>query len=303
MGHGPVSAYDLALVPVGKNPMSQATVTTASAPVDSDSDSRAWVEPVARFGYASKGIVYCVIGVLAFRFAIGGGGGTNGPKGALQEIASQPFGQILLLIIALGLASYSVWRLIEAWVDPQNRGTDAKGLAVRIGYTISGLIYGFLAFEAAWMLISGRREGENANAAAAWTRTLMEQPFGRYLVGAVAIGLLATAFFQLKKAWKADFTKMLKTEEMSSSEGIWSERIGRMGFAARGVVYIIIGGALLTAAIQIKPSEAVGIGEALNKLSEQPYGPWLLGAVALGLTAYGVFSAAVLARYRRILVS
>ena len=60
---------------------------------------------------------------------------------------------------------------------------------------------------------------------------------------------------------------------------------------------VAVGTFLAQAAWQVKPEEARGIGGALATLLEQPFGPWLLGAVALGLAAYGLYMLAE-ARYR-----
>jgi hypothetical protein len=90
-----------------------------------------WVEKLARFGYAAKGVVYAVIGILALQLALGQGGEATGPEGALSTIGQQPFGRALLAIMAAGLLAYALWRLVQAAVDPEHKGTDAKGLGQR----------------------------------------------------------------------------------------------------------------------------------------------------------------------------
>lgn len=271
--------------------MSQTSVATG--------DSHAWIEICARMGYAAKGIVYAIIGVLAVQVALGTGGETSGAKGALASIADEPFGKIILGILAVGLLGYAVWRFIQAGVDPERKGTDFQGIAKRIGYVCSGIVYVFLAFEAGRLLMGAVRGGEESGAQH-WTAQLMQQPFGPVLVGAVGAAIIGTGIYQLYRAYTADFQKMLKSEEMSSTELKWSQRLGRFGFAARGVVYLIIGGFLIAAALNADPSRAAGVGEALRYLAQQAYGPWFLGIVAAGLAAYGVFSAVILSQYRRI---
>jgi hypothetical protein len=127
----------------------------------------------------------------------------------------------------------------------------------------------------------------------------MAQPFGRWLgvvAGAVIVG---TGLYQLHKAYRADCRDELKSGEMGARENKWASRIGRIGYAARGVVFGVIGVFLAQAALQTDPDEARGLGGALETLARQPFGPYVLGAVALGLVAYGVFMF-VMARYRRI---
>jgi hypothetical protein len=264
-----------------------------------------WVVWLGRFGYAAKGIVYIIIGALAIQVALGSGGQTTGPSGALDTIARQAYGQILLLAIAVGLFGYALWRFIQAWVDPEHEGSDAKGMVKRSGYTISGIVYGLLGVEAIRLVIGssagGSGDGGGDQQAQDWTATLMAQPFGQWLVAIVGLILIGVGLYQGYRAYSAKFKQKLKLHEMSVTEQRWATRSGRLGFAARGVVYLMLGGFLIQAALTHNPEEAGGIGRALGELASQPYGPWLLGIVAAGLVAYGFFCF-VLARYRRIFI-
>lgn len=274
--------------------------TTAPSASPTDVSPSGWIETLARFGYAAKGSVYLVVGGLALQVATGSGGQTGGPKEALGEISTQPFGRILLALTGLGLVGYAVWRLVQAWSDPEHKGTDAKGILTRIGYACSGLIYGGLAFEAARIAAGGG--GSSGDSTEHWTARLMAQPFGQYLVGGVGVVIVGVGLYQFYRGWTAAFTKTLKWHEMNATERKWSTRVGQAGVFARGVVYLVMGGFLLLAAIRSNPEESMGMGEALQYLGQQPYGPWLLGVVAAGLAAYGIFSAMILSRYRRIIV-
>jgi len=278
-------------------------MTSASSHVESaaNTDHRDWIEWLARAGYAAKGVVYFIIGALAVQVAMGDGGKTTGAKGALSTIAGEPFGQTMLVITGIGLLGYAIWKFVQAATDPEHDGSDAKGLAKRGAYVCSGVVHVGLAIEAVRLVI-GSAGGGGGSSAQHWTGRLMQQPFGPWLVGIVGIAILIAGAVQTYRAYSAKFMEKLKTQQMSSAERTWSERIGRAGFAARGVVYFVIGGGLLAAAASSNSDEAMGVGQALTKLANQPYGPWLLGLVALGLAAYGVFSAGVLARYRRIVV-
>jgi hypothetical protein len=251
-------------------------------------------------GYAAKGTVYIILGGLAFRAAIGSGGSATDQEGAFAAILRQPFGQILLIIVAIGLFGYALWRFVQAAVDPENEGTDFKGIAKRIGYVVSGIIYGGFAISAV-QLARGSGGSNDGNSPEEWTARLMSQPMGQWLVGLVGVIVIGTGLYQFYRAYSAKFREELKLHEMSAEEEQWATRMGRLGHAARGVVYLILGSFLVQAAIQADPQEAGGLGEALQTLAQQPYGPWLLGIVALGLMAYGAF-AIVLARYRRIYI-
>lgn len=262
-------------------------------------EAEPWVIALARFGYAAKGIVYGVIGILAFQAAFGAGGQTTDTRGALREIVQQPFGRILLGIIGIGLLGYVLWRFVQAGLDPEGKGSDAKGIVKRIGYAASGFAYAGLALAAFQILTGSGSGGGGGQSQQHWTARLLAQPFGQWLVaivGLIIIGIALNAFYV---AYSAKFREKLKMGEMSSAEDTWVTRIGRAGLAARGVVFALVGWFFIQAALQSDASETGGLGKALSTLAGQPYGPWLLGLVALGVIAYGLYAIAE-ARYRKI---
>lgn len=257
-------------------------------------------EGFARFGYAAKGVVYVVIGALATMAALRLGGATTGMGGALETIVGQPYGKILLAVVAVGLVGYVTWRFLQAFLDVDRKGSDVKGLSVRAFYTASGLIYASLALGAV-KLVLGSGGGGGGEAQADWTAKLMSQPFGRWLVAAAGGAVIGVGIYQAYQAITAKFRKRLESSEMSDLQDAWATLIGRIGFAARAVVFGMIGGFLIQAALKTNPQEARGLAGALRSLEEQPFGPWLLGAVGAGLAAFGLFQF-VMARYRRITV-
>ncbi|NES97873.1 MAG: DUF1206 domain-containing protein [Desertifilum sp. SIO1I2] len=257
-----------------------------------------WVERLARFGFAAKGIVYAVIGILAVMAATNNGGETTDANGALEAIALQPFGQILLSAIAIGLFGYVLWRFVQAIFDPERHGTDAKGIAQRLGFAVSGAIYLGFAWTAIQLVIGAARHSEG-NATQDWTARILAQPFGQWLVGLGGVLMIGLGFYQFYQAYKAKFRGELNWHHMSAREKTWATRLGRLGISSRGVVYALIGIFLIQAARSSNPNEARGVDGALQALSQQPYGKWLLLIVALGFIAYGVYMG-VEARYRRI---
>jgi hypothetical protein len=258
---------------------------------------RPWVEPLARFGYAARGVVYAFIGVLAIQAAFFGRGRTTGAEGAIQEIAEKS--QILLVLIAIGLFGYALWRFVQGILDPENKGNDAKGLVKRGAMVVSGFIYGGLAL-LAFRLISQNGGGSaSGDSQSSTTATMLSMPFGRGLVILAGISVIVAALHQIHQAWTKKFQKRMKTAEMSPDEQRLAIHTGQLGLASRGVAFLIVGWFLIRAALRYDPSQAQGLGGALETLATQPYGPYLLGIVAAGLVAYGAYSF-LQARYRRI---
>jgi hypothetical protein len=259
-----------------------------------------WIERLARVGYVAKGVVYVIIGVLAARAAFGAGGRTTGSRGAMETIIQQPFGRTMLAVIAIGLLGYSAWQLIAAATDAERKGSEAKGLALRVAQAGRALVYAGLALSAA-RLVMGEPGGDGGGDASAadWTARLMAAPAGRWLVGLAGAGVIGYALYQLYRAYAAKVRKHLDLSEATPSQAEWVVRLGRFGIAARGVVFVVIGWFLVRAAMEYDPDRASGLGGALATLARQDYGAWLLGIVALGLIAYGVYQFAN-ARYRRI---
>jgi Domain of Unknown Function (DUF1206) len=264
--------------------------------------SQPWFERLARLGYAAKGLVYFIVGFLAAQAAFGSGGRTTDTSGALTTIVTQPFGKFLLFLVTIGIIGYVLWRIVQTILDPEHAGEkmDAKRIAQRLGYAFSALAYSGLAVTAAKLIIGSG--GSSGNATQDWTARFLAQPFGRWLVGLAGVVVIGVGFSYLYEAYKAKFRRHLKLSQMSQAEQTWAVRLGRLGIAARGIVFGIIGLFLIQAAKQSDASQAKGFGEALASLEQQPFGPWVLGLVALGLIAYGIYSV-VEARYRRILPS
>ncbi len=263
-----------------------------------ESDVASWIGTLARVGYASRGILYIIIGALAIALALGSGGDTTGSRGALQTIAEQPLGTLALIVIALGLAGYAAWRISQALTNPERLGSDAKGIVRRLGYAVRALIYGALAVTAARMVM-GFSSGDSSGQTDSYTARVMELPAGRWLVGLAGAVVIAYGIHRLVQAWRADIGKHMRLGEVNGDTRRWIINVSRFGIAARGVVFVLVGWFFVQAAVQYDPSEAGGVSEALTTLAGESYGALLLGVVALGLVAFGVHSI-LQARYRRI---
>jgi uncharacterized protein DUF1206 len=260
-----------------------------------------WIERLVQLGYVMRGILYVVIGLIAVQVVLGTRSPPPDTNGAIQEIGSQPYGEFLLIAMAIGLIGYSLWGFIRAIWDPLGKGNDAGGLVERLGYLWSGFAYGLLVLPTVQAL-QGRGSGKGQTAQAQdLSARLMQTPFGVWILGLLGLVIIGVGVEQVYYAYRQEFRKELSPGKLPGQERLWLMRLGQWGYAARGVVFALIGVFLVQAAMTYDPHKAVGLDGALFKLAQQPYGPVLLGLVALGLISFGVFSIAA-ARVARIQV-
>jgi hypothetical protein len=258
---------------------------------------RSGLELLARLGYAARGAVSLLVGLLALLAASGRGGGATGSKGALQELLLHPLGDVLLAAMALGLFGFALWRALQSLLDADGLGGEPKAVVVRAGQAVSAIAHAGLGVFALSLLVGwGYGGGNEEQSARDWTRWLLARPFGEWLVGAVGLAFVGAGFGMAGKAWTASFVRCLAC---GPEQARWVVPLGRAGYAARGLVFVVIGAFLVVAAYQSDPTEARGLGGALQALQEQPFGRALFALVALGLAAFGVFGF-VEARHRRI---
>jgi hypothetical protein len=261
------------------------------------------VEALARLGYAVRGALYLVVGALAVQLAAGAGGGAAETQlGAIETIGRQPFGRALLVLVAIGLAGYGLWGLVRAAVDPFGGEPGPAGLARRAGYLVSGGAYGALVPPTV-LLILGAGPGGAPGAggdASAWVARALAAPGGAWLVGgAGVVWILGGGLGQLVRAYRADFRREFAAGRMAPAERRWATRVGRLGLAARGVVFALVGGFLVRAAAAGDAGRARGLDGALQALAAAPHGAALLALVAAGLVCFGAYSL-LCARWVRI---
>jgi hypothetical protein len=245
------------------------------------------VQCVARFGYAARGIVYVMIGYLAARAAFAVGNPTDS-SGALHELL-RGGGRWTVLVVALGLAAYAVWLLVQAISDPEHPD---GSIGRRLFFLIPMVINASLAFTA-FKLWQGRWAASESNGSEQLAAELLEKPFGEALVSLVGLGVLGFAIWQVAVAIRGDITKQLNVTDRDGHRALIA--LGRWGIAARAVVFGILGVFFIEAARRHDPDAAGGMGDVLRSFGHG----WLLGIVAVGLIAYGIFELAN-AAFRRI---
>jgi uncharacterized protein DUF1206 len=275
------------------------SISASRKPTLVTESARAWIVAAARLGYAAKAVVYATIGILAALAAVHLQR-TTGSQGAFIALLLQPFGHVLLGMLAVGLACYALWRAVQGALDADHDGSGVKGLAVRAGKVFVGLIYAGLAYSALRLFLGLGRSGSDDQQVKSWTALLLSQPLGPLIVAVGGGVVIALALHEIRLAITADFATKLKLEEMGQRTRTVIVRCARVGHIARGVVFMMIGGFLIEAGLHSDAHEARGLGGALRALERQPYGNWLLAAVAAGFLAYAAYLL-LLILYRRIL--
>jgi hypothetical protein len=250
---------------------------------------------LGRVGLVAEGVVYGLVGLLALQIAAGNRGARADQIGAVEHIARQPSGKFLLVVLTAALFALGAWRLLEVLTGDPVEGSDTPH---RVKYAVKGVLYLGVAVSALsitlanWGKASGGRSGGRTGAST--TATVFEWPAGRWLVVLAGVLLIAYALYSIKEhAIGHRFAEWL-TEPADS----WIVKLGRIGYAARAVVYLVVAVFLIQAAVAYDASEAKGISGALQELSQESWGRLLVWAVAAGLVAFGVFLMAQ-ARYRR----
>lgn len=265
----------------------------------SKSSRERWLEYYARFGYAAKGIVYGSVGILAIAEVLGVGQGETvvGATGAIRAIAQQPFGWVLSVLLAISLMGYVVWRFLQALLDPEHKGCDAADIVRRIGYGCSGVVYAGIAYSVVEILTeSAERDDKTPEE---WGFLIMQQPIGRWLVGAVGFIFFSIGCYYFYRSIKAEFRKRFKQHEMSNAEKVWASVVGRVGIAARGVVYAVIGVSAMQAAWLFDADEIKTTEQALEVFDNNPTNEIILCILGIGFVAYGIHMA-FQAKYRSI---
>jgi hypothetical protein len=251
-------------------------------------------ELLARAGFVARGVIYAVIGILAVKLALGDGGRTTNQSGALRTVAQQPFGHVLLILLAIGLAGYSLWRFLRAFLGHGPEDSDSG--FDRVAAFASGVAYAVIFVLALEILLGSGASSGNPKKP---TAGVLGWPAGTWIVGLVGVVLCGVGLYQGYRGISKDFLNDSKTEQMSRGVRKWITGIGMFGHLARMVVFGMIGVFLIAAAVEYDPNKAVGLDGALAKLANHSYGSYLLGIVATGLIAFALYSLSD-ARYRRI---
>ncbi len=258
------------------------------------SDSRA-AQLLARSGLAARGIIWILIGWVAIGVALGHSSQQADQQGALQMLAGQPYGLVLLWLLGIGFAAYALWRLSEAAYGVTGEGT---GAGPRLKSLLRAVVYAFFAY-LTFQVISGHHGSQSRKEQDLTARLMHDSAGGRWLVGIAGVIIVIVGIVLVIEGIRRKFLKYLQTSQMSPRTRRIVERLGMVGTAARGVVIALAGILVIDAAVTFKPSKAGGLDKALLTLRNQPFGEFLLIIAALGLITFGIYGLCE-ARWRKV---
>ena len=220
--------------------MQSATQSAANSP---------WMERLARLGFVARGVVYILIGFLALKIASGTGNPEADQQGAFTYLGKQSFGQFLLWALAIGLAGYGLWRLLQA-ITGQVDGPDRDKPGVhRLINAVKGVIYLAFAVSAAAIALHS-----SSGSSTQLTKSVMQQPWGPFLIGAIGLIIVLSGLAMVIQGWTRDFAKYLDSNRASGRTRDLLVKLGRVGYVARGVVFMLAGGFVIYGAVQTAPS-------------------------------------------------
>ncbi len=265
--------------------MTTTTFHTGHRPVD-------LTERLGRVALATQGTLYLVVGLLAASLALGDHGGDKeaSQRGAIESVARQPFGRVLLLVLLAGLLAHTAWRTLLAARGEPGPDDDGKSLVKRAANTGRAVIYlGLSAVAFRFLTTSTDQGGGSGDTERAHTARVLDWPAGQWLVIAVGLGVIGVGLWRMSQVVTANFMDDLDLTGVDRRMRRLVEIAGRVGYLARGVAFGLVGWFLLVAGIQHDPSESRSLDESLRELLARPHGPWLLGLLALGMVLFGAY--------------
>jgi len=255
-----------------------------------------WIQRTARVGLAARGLVYVLIGILAFQIAFVNRAKEADQQGAFQTLAQNGFGKAVLWLVILGFVGYGLWQASEAVWGHRTERDDRKRTASRVESAVKAVIYLVLAVVAVRVVTGSSSGGQGSEQV---TAKLLQLPGGQLLVGVAGVVIVATAVVLAWRGLRTKFEEHLNLSELGPGARSAVIGLGKVGYIARGIVFALVGILVVAAAVTFDPDKARGMDAALRQVAAQPYGPWLLSLMALGLMCFGAYSLAE-SRYRRL---
>jgi hypothetical protein len=262
------------------------SITTRAESAGHEVHQSDWVDRAARIGLITYGVVHLLIAWLAIQLALGDKEGSADSQGAIQQLNEQPFGQVLVWAVAVGMLLLAVWQSLEALFGYR----DEEGFTqVRKRLTSAGraVIYTVIGISAVHVATGSSSSGKNGTDST--TAKVMDWPGGQVLVAAVGVFIIGIGGYLVYRGYTEKFAKHIDAEGRSGETGTAYIWFGKVGYIAKGVTFGIVGALFLYAGLTHEAKKSGGLDQALHKVLQQPFGPFLLGAIAVGLACYGLF--------------
>ena len=249
-----------------------------------------WLDHVARAGLIAYGVVYLLLAWVCVQLALGDHSEDASPQGALHELAQQPFGKLMVWAVALGMLLLVVWRVIEAAFGHREYDGSTR-TRKRLASAGKAIVYAALAVIAIRVAVGS--SSSSSKSSRGMTAKVMDLPGGQWIVAAIGLGVIAYGVGVVAlHGWQEKFAEDLQTEGKLGWSGAAYLLLGKVGHIAKGAVLAAVGALICYAGVTHEPDQSGGLDQALQKVLEQPFGPYLLLAVGAGIACYGLFSLA-----------
>ena len=244
-----------------------------------------WVDRSGRVGLIAYGLVHLTIGWLALQLAFGDRTGSASAEGAIHELAQQPFGKVVVWLVAVGMFLLTVWQGIEA-IFGRREEEGLTRVRKRLSSAGKAVVYAVIGVSAVQVAVgSGKSKGGTDST----TAKVMALPAGQLLVGVIGLAIIGIGAYFVVIAWTDKLYTKLDAKGKAGVSGTAYLWLGRVGFTAKGVAFGIVGGLFVYAALTHEANKSGGLDQALVKVLGQPYGPAMLAAIAVGFGCFGVF--------------
>jgi len=263
------------------------SITDRAESAGQQASNSEWIDRAARIGLIAYGVVHLLIAWLAIQLAFGDKEESADSQGAVQQLAEQPFGQAMVWTVAIGMFLLAVWQGLEAAFGHHDEEgfTKVRKKITSAGKAVVYVVIGISAVRAA----TGSSSSSGKDGTDSTTAKLMDLPGGQVIVAVIALVILGIGGYLIHKAWTEKFAKYINAEGKSGDTGTAYLWFGKAGYTAKGVAFGIVGSLFLYAALTHEPKKSGGLDQALHEVLQQPFGPFLLVLIALGIACYGLF--------------
>ena len=265
--------------------MNAGNVAGKAEQVGRRTENSEWFDKAVRFGLVVYGVVYLVLAWLGIQLALGDHEGKATTKGAVAQLAEQPFGTFMIIVVAIGMFLLVLWRLFDLFLG-HHEDDGADLWKHRASDLLKAVLYGAICWSAISVLMDS---GGGGSGAKDFSSTILGLPGGQFWLTLIGLGIMVYGGNQIYLAWNEKHQKKLATEGKSGEAGKAYMLFGKIGYIAKGIAVGLVGGLFVYAAFTEDPEKSGSTDKALHKVLQQPFGPWLLIALSLGIACYGLF--------------